>query len=137
MNWKETLRYGWGRMLYGRYGMDELGKFLWALVIIMLIVNLFVPNLILTAVMLVTIILMYARFFSKRYDRRRAENSAYLKLSGPFRRTFSTLYLRIRDRKSYRYYYCPDCRQRLRVPKGKGMITITCPKCHKKFDARS
>ena len=137
MNWKEKLRYGLGRMLYGRYGMDELGKFLWALVMIMLIVNLFVPNLILTAVMLVTIILMYARFFSKRYDRRRAENSAYLKLSGPFRRTFSTLYLRIRDRKSYRYYYCPDCRQRLRVPKGKGMITNTCPKCHKKFDARS
>ena len=137
MNWKEKLRYGLGRMLYGRYGMDELGKFLWALVMIMLIVNLFVPNLILTAVMLVTIILMYARFFSKRYDRRRAENSAYLKLSVPFRRTFSTLYLRIRDRKSYRYYYCPDCRQRLRVPKGKGMITITCPKCHKKFDARS
>ena len=137
MNWKEKLRYGLGRMLYGRYGMDELDKFLWALVMIMLIVNLFVPNLILTAVMLVTIILMYARFFSKRYDRRRAENSTYLKLSGPFRRTFSTLYLRIRDRKSYRYYYCPDCRQRLRVPKGKGMITITCPKCHKKFDARS
>ena len=137
MNWTEKLRYGLGRMLYGRYGMDELGKFLWALVMIMLIVNLFVPNLILTAVMLVTIILMYARFFSKRYDRRRAENSAYLKLSVPFRRTFSTLYLRIRDRKSYRYYYCPDCRQRLRVPKGKGMITITCPKCHKKFDARS
>ena len=110
MNWKDKLRYGMSRMLYGRYGMDELGRFLWAAVIVLLIINLFVPNLILTALTLIVLIWMYARFFSKHYDRRRG---------------------------SYRYYDCPGCHQRLRVPKGKGQITVTCPKCHTKFDAKS
>ena len=74
MNWKDKLRYGMSRMLYGRYGMDELGRFLWGAVIVLLIINLFVPNLILTALTLIVLIWMYARFFSKHYDRRRAEN---------------------------------------------------------------
>ena len=86
---------------------------------------------------LIVLIWMYARFFSKHYDRRRAENARYLKLSAPLRRSFSTLYLRLRDGRSYRYYDCPGCHQRLRVPKGKGQITVTCPKCHTKFDAKS
>ena len=81
MNWKDKLRYGMSKMLYGRYGMDELGRFLWAAVIVLLIINLFVPNLILTALTLIVLIWMYARFFSKHYDRRRAENARYLKLS--------------------------------------------------------
>ena len=137
MNWKDKLRYGMSRMLYGRYGMDELGRFLWVAVIVLLIINLFVPTLILTALPLIVLIWMYARFFSKHYDRRRAENARYLKLRAPLRRSFSTLYLRLRDGRNYRYYDCPGCHQRLRVPKGKGQITVTCPKCHTKFDAKS
>ena len=35
MNWKDKLRYGMSKMLYGRYGMDELGRFLWAAVIVL------------------------------------------------------------------------------------------------------
>ena len=61
MNWKDKLRYGMSRMLYGRYGMDELGRFLWVAVIVLLIINLFVPNLILTALTLIVLIWMSIR----------------------------------------------------------------------------
>ena len=68
MNWKDKLRYGMSRMLYGRYGMDELGRFLWAAVIVLLFFNLFVPYLILTSRIVCVVIWMFARFFSKHYD---------------------------------------------------------------------
>ncbi|MBR3231854.1 MAG: hypothetical protein IKF75_04170, partial [Lachnospiraceae bacterium] len=39
-----------------------------------------------------------------------------------------------KDRKTYRYFKCPGCGQEVRVPKGKGRIRITCPKCHQSFE---
>lgn len=47
-------------------------------------------------------------------------------------RKFLQLWDRIRDRQ-HRYYDCPKCRQTVRVPRGKGKIAITCPKCKEKF----
>ncbi|MEI3266819.1 MAG: hypothetical protein V8R85_06790, partial [Frisingicoccus sp.] len=35
--------------------------------------------------------------------------------------------------KGYRIYKCPQCRQKVRVPKGKGKISIHCPKCSNDF----
>ena len=41
------------------------------------------------------------------------------------------------QKKIYRFYKCPQCRQRVRVPKGKGRICITCPKCRAEFIKKS
>ena len=42
----------------------------------------------------------------------------------------------IKDRE-YKYFVCPGCGQICRVPKKRGKITITCPRCHASFDRRS
>lgn len=34
----------------------------------------------------------------------------------------------------YRVESCPSCKSKLRVPKGKGKIKITCPKCEFKYN---
>jgi len=47
-------------------------------------------------------------------------------------RKFLMLLDQIKDRE-HRYYDCPRCRQPVRVPRGKGKIAITCPKCREKF----
>ena len=47
-------------------------------------------------------------------------------------RRFLLLIDRIKDRNN-RYFNCPKCRQTVRVPRGKGKISITCPKCREKF----
>jgi ribosomal protein L37AE/L43A len=47
-------------------------------------------------------------------------------------RKFLQFFDRIKDRQ-HRYYDCPKCRQTVRVPRGKGKISITCPKCREKF----
>lgn len=137
MKFLDKLRYSLTRFLYGRYGVDELGRFLSILVTILLLVSIFWRNLILILIAFVLLIWMYARVFSKNYVARRRENSWYLKMVKPFRRMFSGIYLRVRDGKNYRYFTCPNCHQRLRVPKGKGKITIKCPKCSTRFDAKS
>ena len=61
------------------------------------------------------------RTFSRNTYRRYEEN-----------RKFLMFFQRLRDR-DHRYFYCPRCRQQVRVPRGKGTIAITCPKCREKF----
>ena len=47
-------------------------------------------------------------------------------------RKFLQLITRVKDRQN-RYFDCPKCRQVVRVPRGKGKISITCPRCKEKF----
>ncbi len=42
-----------------------------------------------------------------------------------------------REYRTYRYLICPQCSQRLRVPRGKGRIRVTCTKCRNQFIAKS
>lgn len=39
--------------------------------------------------------------------------------------------------RTYRFLICPQCSQRLRVPRGKGKIRVTCTKCRNQFIAKS
>lgn len=41
------------------------------------------------------------------------------------------------QKKIYKFFDCPQCKQKVRVPKGKGKICITCPKCRMEFVRRS
>ena len=84
-------------------------------------------------------LLIYSLFrtFSKRTQARAAENYRYFvcknKVLGWFRRGKA----RWQDRKTHRYFRCPQCRATVRVPKGKGKIRITCPKCRHQFVKKS
>lgn len=40
---------------------------------------------------------------------------------------------RLKQRKTHRFFKCPECGVTVRVPKGKGKIKITCPKCKNAF----
>ena len=77
----------------------------------------------------------FFRFFSANIPKRRAENRKFLEI-------WHTVTSRILPRKSkggiaYRYYTCSGCGQNLRVPAGKGMLTIRCPKCKKEFSKKT
>ena len=103
------------KLMYGRYGSDHLSFFL--LFLAVLLWDLF-------------------RMFSRRIDRRRAENARFLALFGPFIRWFKMRRTIHRD-KEHRYFKCPNCGQYLRVPRGKGKITVNCRNCGASFEERS
>ena len=113
------------RFMTGRYGTDKLNSLLLGLGLATCFINLFVWNdiarLILTAVSYGFMILALYRCFSRNTYKRYRENRKYML----FRE-------RIRDRKN-RYFSCPRCHQPVRVPRGKGKISISCPKCGNKF----
>ena len=123
------------RFMIGRYGMDELGRFLNAVSLVLLIVSLFVP--LLSPLVLALLVLIFFRMFSRNRLKRTQENGAYLRLRHKLKTWFAARVQRMKESKTHRYYRCPSCRQSLRVPKGKGKIAITCPKCRKVFEKRT
>lgn len=129
---KEKLR----QFMTGRYGMDAFGQFLNLAILVCLVVSLFLGNIFVMLGMLLVIYSSY-RMFSRDLQRRREENRKYLRYQGAVKRWFSTRKQRFAQRGEYRYFKCPGCQQDLRVPKGKGEVTITCPKCNTRFEKKS
>lgn len=124
------------RFMMGRYGADTLNKVLAYSAVVIVIFNLFTRNMYVTLVSYVLWILCFFRMFSRNIYKRRKENQTFLKLVHPVTSRVSFLKRKLTDRAN-RYYHCPNCKQVVRVPKGRGTITITCPKCKSKFDKRS
>lgn len=128
------MKYKLQAFFSGRNGMDDLGKvILWPEIILMLVSS-FVPNDIVRSVLyylsVAALIYGYWRVFSRKLDKRQAENAKYVSWR-------NNLKLRFRQRKTHKFYCCPKCRQQLRVPRGKGKISITCRNCGEKFIKRT
>ena len=85
---------------------------------------------------LILLIYSYFRVLSNR-SKRYAENLKYLTLQNKVVDWANRYILRFKQRKQYRYFRCPQCGQQLRVPRGRGKISITCPKCHNQFIKKS
>jgi DNA-directed RNA polymerase subunit RPC12/RpoP len=80
---------------------------------------------------------MYFRVFSKNHVKRSEENLRYRNLRYKTIASWNKIRTRIRQRRDFRFYKCPTCRQQVRVPKGHGRIEITCPKCREHFIRKS
>ena len=132
MNWKEKL----SRFMYGRYGVDQLSKFMLIVTFILCILSPFIQGSIgslISMLIFLMIIIIYFRMFSKNIYKRSAENEKYMKITGKVRGKINSEKNIASQRKYYRFYRCPGCGQRIRVPKGHGKIQIRCPKCNEKF----
>ena len=124
------------RFMYGRYGGDQLNVFLLVLYLIFYFISIwtnFLPLYWLTVVLIITALF---RTLSRNLTRRREENAKFLRLIDPAVR-WMRLRRTIRRDKEHRYFRCPSCGQQLRVPKGKGKITVTCRSCGAVFQEKS
>ncbi len=124
------------RFMMGRYGNDQLNLFLIALYIVLYVVNLFVRVTVLYWLTLLLLAAAVFRLLSRNLEQRSAENRKFMKVAGP---ALSWLRLRrtIHRDKEHRYFRCPHCGQQLRVPRGKGRITVTCRNCGNSFQEKS
>ena len=123
--------------MYGRYGVDSLGKFLVALAFIAIILSNITDSRILPLLSWILLIYAYFRMFSKQVYKRAAENQLFLSKTSKIRNWFYKEKNMMAQRKTHRIYKCPTCKQKIRVPKGKGRIEIRCPKCNTKFIKKS
>lgn len=129
MKIKEKFR----QFMVGRYGQDQLGRFITFLALVLLIINLFVKKASLPTVALVLIIYSYYRIFSRDINARYRENQKFLDSVDPLRRKVFTSKTRYDNRKTYKYIKCPSCKLKMKVPRGKGKIRVTCKSCGNKF----
>lgn len=131
--------YSLQQFMYGRYGMDKLNLILLGLDVGLTLIGSTIRQIarfnLLPVWLLIGLflqLLSYAAFgwmvfraLSRNIPARQREN-----------RMLDQYLCRLTDRKN-RYYRCPQCRQTVRVPRGKGKICIKCPKCGEKFIRKS
>ena len=125
------------RFMQGRYGADELSKFLSGAAMVLIILNLLTKSGIFNLLFWGCLIYSYFRMFSKNYSARYAENQKFLALKNKWIYHWENQKRMREQKKIYHIYSCPYCKQKIRIPKGKGTIIITCPKCKQEFGKRS
>lgn len=125
------------RFFMGRYGMDSLNRLIFVITLILLIAMFLWPARILQLCFWILIVIGYFRCFSRNIAVRYRENQKYLKATESIRSFFRKRKYRFDQRKTYRFYKCPKCRQQVRVPRGKGKVNIRCPKCGEQFVKKS
>lgn len=123
--------------MYGRNGVDSLGKFVLAISIIVMLLAGWTDSLIPSYLSWIGIIYLYFRMFSRNIYKRSSENQWYLNKSYKIRTFFYRQKNLLLQRKTHHIYKCPTCRQKIRVPRGKGRIEIRCPKCNTRFIKKS
>ena len=117
----------------GRYGPDHLGV---AMIVVSLAISLisnifhFMPVIYISYLIL---ILAVFRMLSRNIARRRAENDKFIRYWWPVRTKLGRSWANVKHRKTHKFLKCPSCGNTLRVPKGKGKLQITCPKCGERF----
>lgn len=128
------------RFMEGRYGSDNLSRFMLIIAVVLLITNwilgkfvqIAIVSSILSTVTLVLLILNLVRMMSRNYQARYAENQRFLRVKASITGFFKGQRTGARD-KNHKIFKCPACGQKLRVPKGRGRIAITCSKCKTQF----
>lgn len=123
--------------MYGRYGTDQLNRFLVIVFAIFAVLQILVRgnyfSLVINSWELVLLVVIYYRMFSKNIQKRYAENQKYLLLENKVKHFWGKAKYIQQQRKEFHIYTCPQCRQKIRIPRGKGKISVRCPKCGIEF----
>ncbi len=137
-------RYRIARFFQGRTGVDAMGRFFtWTALCLMILTMITHSNIIYLLAMGCLIYSVW-RMFSKNYQKRYLENQKFLEKTAFIRSKSSSIRLNLKNhfakvrynyqqRKIYAIFKCPSCKQKLRAPKGRGKIQVTCSKCHTQF----
>ena len=120
------------RFMQGRYGNDRLGQVMLMLALACMVLSLFrIPFI--STIGLIILILTYYRMFSRQIGKRAAENQKYLQFEWKLRAKLQKRKQTLAQGRTHRIYKCPNCRQKIRVPRNRGRIAITCRKCGTEF----
>ena len=123
--------------MMGRYGVDQFARFLNFFVIILLVVSMLTRQGLVYLAALGLMVYSNYRIFSRNRGRRYAENARFLQRTAKVRSYFATLGRDMKMRRTHHIYRCPECQQKIRIPRGKGKIAVRCPKCSTEFIRKS
>lgn len=124
------------RFMQGRYGVDQYNRFLMIVAMVLLVFSLFGAD---VCYLLAVVVMVYAyyRMFSKQIYKRSGENQKYLQYEWKVKNWVGKKKNEFKQLKTHHIYKCPNCKQKIRVPRGRGRIAITCRKCRHEFIRKS
>lgn len=117
------------RFMYGRYGNDELNFALIFLSLLLSLVSNFDKLWFLYFISAVPVIVAVFRALSRNTNERYNERIRFIGIISAFKNKYIKIRNRCRDKKTHKFFTCKKCKATLRLPKGRGKIKITCPKC--------
>ena len=123
--------------MQGRYGVDSLSRFLSVILLIVIVIGLFVKIPFSEVISIALLIVLYWRMFSKNISGRYAENQKFLHFRDKLLGNLSDFGSSMSQFKDYHIYRCPQCSQKIRIPRGKGHIMVKCPRCGFEFHKKS
>lgn len=124
------------RFMIGRYGNDTLNNAIFGCLFVVLVIEFFSNATILRWIYAILLAITVLRALSKNRTRRRKENQIFLKITRPIRVRLNILVRNLSDQ-GHRYYLCPQCNAKVRIPSGHGKVAIICPHCRHEFTKRS
>ena len=133
----QRFKSGMQHMMAGRHGGDQLSL---ALLIAGLVLTL-LTNLTHFTVFywlgLIAYIWGIFRMFSRNEVKRSEENMRWVKFWTELKTNVKQFFVRLKNIRKYRYFKCPQCKARLRLPRKVGEVTVTCGKCHHQFKQKA
>jgi len=133
----ENLRRKTNRLMQGRYGADQFSGFLTKAALVLMVLSMVDALSFLYVWGLALLFYGLFRMMSRKFEKRRAENTAYLQLNYKFHVALSEQKMRWKSREDYKYFKCRQCKKLLRVPRGRGKLNVTCPQCGHKMVQKS
>ena len=134
------MRQRLAQFMAGRNGNDQLNVFLLVIDIILVFAGTIAggkAGAIIYSIVLLILICIYFRMFSRNLYRRREENGKFMRVKYKVSAWLRVRHERWVQRKDYKFFTCPSCRTTLRVPRGHGKIKIVCRKCGCSFTGKS
>jgi hypothetical protein len=123
--------------MYGRYGFDNYTRALIAAALILSLAAAVTRNGLLILISYIPVLYAIFRTLSKNIAKRSQENLVYCNMTKGVKNRLKNIRLSLIGTKTHKYYRCPRCRQMIRVPRDKGKISISCPKCRTEFVKRT
>ena len=137
MGFLTRLQMAMARFMAGRNGMDNMAWHAFWGSVILSILTMFIRIPLLQTLSTALLIYGVFRMLSRNIAKRQAENMRYIQFYEKASKEVKQFFLRLKGMKTYKYFRCPGCKNRLRMKRGVGEKTITCPVCRHQFTQKA
>lgn len=133
MSFWQKFKEGSRRFMAGRYGADALSQGIIIAGLVLFLLAVFTRIGLFSLLAMALYIWAIFRMYSRNGEKRAQENARYLAATRKLRTSVNQALTRLKNRKKYRYFRCPNCHARLRLPRGVGEVTVNCGQCKHSF----
>ena len=137
MGFLQRIRISLARFMQGRHGTDHLGMFTLLAGLVCSLAGSFSGIFLFSLLGLILYFITLFRMFSRNHEKRMAENRKYVELTSGWKTKITQFIKRMKNRREYKYFICPNCKVLLRSKRGSGEKNITCVRCGHQFKKKT